>query len=85
MLIKNTATFAKKHLKKLMTKIIRQLEIIVIVNLNVEELHIAFRIPKETLAVFHNGLNYCYHFIIKELEMGLKSNLSVNEKIQKNS
>ena len=26
-----------------------------------------YSIPKETAAVFHNGSNYEFHFIIKEL------------------
>ena len=29
--------------------------------------NLRFNQPKEILAVFHNGLNYNYHYIIKEL------------------
>ena len=30
------------------------------------------RIPKEIPVIFHNGLNYDYHFIIKELVKGFE-------------
>ena len=29
--------------------------------------NLKFNVPNEILAVFHNGSNSCYHFIIKEL------------------
>ena len=46
------------------TKNIAKLQIIVIVQRNIEVLRIAYvKIP----IVFHNGSNYDYHFIIKEL------------------
>ena len=34
-------------------------------------------VPKECLIVFHNGSNYDYHFIIKELREKFKNNLLV--------
>ena len=39
--------------------------------------------PTDISVVFHNGSNYDYHFIIKELENGFEDNLNVLGKIQK--
>ena len=47
-----------------MIKIIGTLEIIAIIKVNIEVQH---NVPNEIPAVFHNGLNYDHHFIIKEL------------------
>ena len=39
----------------------------------------------EIAVVFHNGSNYDYHFIIKELASEFEENLSILEKIQKST
>ena len=41
--------------------------------------NLKFNVPNEIPAVFHNGLNNYYHFIIKELaqQMSLRENLNV--------
>ena len=44
MLIKRTVAFEKKKLKTLMIKIILELEIIVIIQVNIKILHIAYEI-----------------------------------------
>ena len=52
-----------------------QLEIIVIIQGNIEVLgmpYVIFSVPKKIPIVFHNGFNYDYHFIIKELTEELK-------------
>ena len=36
-----------------------------------------YRVPKKIPTVFHNGSNYDYHFIIKELAEEFKNNLLV--------
>ena len=63
----------KKNLKKslVMIKIIEKLRAIVILQVNIGAAHsirdLKFNVPKEILVVFHDGSNYDYHFIIKEL------------------
>ena len=50
-----------------------KLEIIVIIQENIEVLRTVYVIvPKKIPVVFHNGLNYDYYFIIKELEEEFK-------------
>ena len=34
--------------------------------------NLKYKVPKKTPIVFHNGSNYDYHFIIKELVEGFK-------------
>ena len=51
----------------------KKLEIIIIKQLDAEVLHIAYVIQKyngcnKTSIVVHNGPNYDYHFIIRELK-----------------
>ena len=70
--MQKSVIFVNKSLTINMLKIknIIKLEIIVIIQGNIEVLHIAyvkFTLPKEISIVFHNGSNYDYHFIIKEL------------------
>ena len=73
--------FVKENLKINIWKIkdIVKLEIIVIIQGNIEELHIVYNIkysvPKKIPVVFHNGSNYDYHFIIKELPEEFKEQL----------
>ena len=45
--------------------------------------NLKFNVPNEISVVFHNGSNYDYHFIIKELANEFEGNLNVLEKIQK--
>ena len=62
MKMQKSVTFVKKNLKISIWNIrnIVNLEIIVIVQGNIEALHIAS-------VIFHNASNYDYHFIIKGL------------------
>ena len=49
---------------------IKKLETIAIIQVNIEAhsiCNLKFNVPNEILVVFHNGSNYHYHFIIKEL------------------
>ena len=39
--------------------------------------NLRYTTPTETTTIFHNGSNYGYHFIIKELTEDLKDNLLV--------
>ena len=39
----------------------------VTIALNYGEINLKFNVPNEIPAVFHNGSNYGYHFIVKEL------------------
>ena len=51
-------------------KNIVKLEIFVIIQVNIEVLHICnlkYSVPKEIYTVFHNGSNYDYNFVIKSL------------------
>ena len=55
-----------------MIKIIVKLKTIVITKVNAEVFahsicNLKYIVPKEILVVFHNKLNYDYHFITKEL------------------
>ena len=67
--------FVKKNSKKNMLKIktIVRLGTILIIQGDIEVLHIhiifnlKYSVPKEIPIVFHNGSNYDYHFMIKEL------------------
>ena len=66
--------FLKKNLKIDILKIknIVKFEIILIIQENIEVIHISYvilkyNVPKKTPIVFHNGPNYDYYFIIKEL------------------
>ena len=64
--------FVQKSLKINILKInnIEKLGTIVIIQLNIELLYICnlkYGVSKEISIVFHNGSNYDYHFIIKEL------------------
>ena len=34
--------------------------------------NLKYSLPKKISIVFHNGSNYCYHFIIKELPVKFK-------------
>ena len=45
--------------------------------------NLKFNVPNEIPAVFHNGSNSDYHFIIKELGYEFEGNLNVLGKIQK--
>ena len=45
--------------------------------------NLRFNVPYEIPVIFHNGSNYGYHFIIKELGMSLRVNLNVLGKTQK--
>ena len=47
--------------------------------------NLKFNAPNEIPAVFHNGSNYDYHFIIKELADKFRENLNVLGKIQKST
>ena len=48
--------------------------------------NLKYSVLKKISIVFHNGSNYNYHFIIKELaEKNLKNNLLIWEKILKNT
>ena len=64
--------FVKKSFKisTLKIKNIVKLEIIVLVRVKTSPAHtcnLKYNVPKEILIVFHNGFNWHYHFIIKEL------------------
>ena len=61
-------TFAEKnsHTKLLKTKITKNLEAIAILQVNIE-------VQDIVSVVFHNGSNYDYHFIMKELVYEFKS------------
>ena len=41
--------------------------------------------PNEIAVVFHNGSNYYYDSMIKELQMSLEDNLNVLKKTKKNT
>ena len=45
--------------------------------------NLKLNVPYEIPVVFHNGSNYGYHFIIKELANEFEDNLNVLEKTQK--
>ena len=67
-----SATFAKTSLNinTLVIKIMVQLTAIVIMLVNTEVLHICnlkYSVTKEIPVFLHNGSNYNYHFIIKEI------------------
>ena len=56
-----------------MIEIMQKLKTIVILQVNTKTQHavlcnLKFNVPNEIPVVFHNGSNYDYHFIIKELE-----------------
>ena len=64
-------------------KNIVELEIIVIIQGNTEMLRILhsicnlkYSVPKEIPIVFHNGSNYDYHIVIKELAEKFKKHLT---------
>ena len=42
-------------------------------------------VPKKIHIAFHNGSNYDYHFIMKELAKEFENNLIVYEKTRKNT
>ena len=70
MKIQKSVIFVNKNLKINMLKIknIGKSGIIVIIQVNIEMLHIAkYSIPKKISIPFHNESNYHYHFIINEL------------------
>ena len=46
--------------------------------------NLRYSIPKEISVVFHNGSNFDYHYIIKDLAKMFERNLIVSEKIPKN-
>ena len=51
-------------------KNIVKLEMIVNIQGNIEVLHICnlkYSVPKKIIAAFHNGFNYDYRFIVKQL------------------
>ena len=52
-----------------MIKTIAKIETIAMIEVNIKVLHIAYpyNVQKEIPVVFHNGSNYDYHFIIKNL------------------
>ena len=71
---RNICCIFKDNIKINTTKIqnIAKLGTIVMIQGNIEMLHITsnnlkYSIPKEIPIVFHNGSNYDYHFIRKEL------------------
>ena len=47
--------------------------------------NLKYSVTKTIPIVFHNGSNYDYHFIIKELAEGYKKQLLVQEKTLKNT
>ena len=55
-------------------KLKKKLKIIVIIQENLEEPFIRYKIPKEIPVVFHNRSTYDYHFIIKQLVKEFKDN-----------
>ena len=55
-------------------KLKKKLKIIVIIQENLEEPFIRYKIPKEIPVVFHNRSTYDYHFIIKQLIKEFKGN-----------
>ena len=66
-----------------------KLEIIVIIQRNYKGAahsigNLKCCVPKKITIVFHNGCNYDYHFIIKELAENLKKNLFAYNKTLKN-
>ena len=68
MLIKTTVAFAKENLKIWILKNTLKFKIVVICRGAVHiTCNIRYKIPKEIPIVFHNGSNYDYHFIRKEL------------------
>ena len=46
--------------------------------------NLKYSVPKYIPIIFHNGSNYDYHFIIKELAENLKNNLFAYKKTLKN-
>ena len=73
MKMQKSVMFAEKQLKinMLKTKNIVKLEIIIIIQGNVQVLHIAcilnYSVPKWISIVFHNGSNYDYDLILRQL------------------
>ena len=66
------STCSNSNMNTLTIKNTAQLEIIVIIQVNTEVLYIAlcnlkYSSPKEILVVFHNGSNFDYNVITKEL------------------
>ena len=61
----------KESCKSSLKKFIEKLEIIAIIQVNIKAQHIVLEFKiiccNEIPVVFHNGLNYDYHFIIKRL------------------
>ena len=83
--------FVKKNLKINIWKMknVAKLEIIVIIQRNYKGAahsigNLKCCVPKKITIVFHNGSNYDYHFIIKELAENLKNNLFAYKKTLKN-
>ena len=67
-------------------KNIVKLEIIVMMQPNIEVIHICnlkYKTPKEICTIFHNEYKYDFHFIIRDLAKNLKESLLVLEKILK--
>ena len=80
MAMQKCVIFVKKILKISMLKIknIVKLGTIVIIQGNIDVLHVAYlkySVPKRILIVFHNGSNYDYHFIINELKEELEGKI----------
>ena len=80
--MQKSVLFVKKNLKINMwkLKIIKKFEIIVTIHgENKGAAHsicnLKYSIPKKIPVAFHNGSNYDYHFIIKELAEEFKNNL----------
>ena len=78
--MQKSAIFVRKIFETNMWKIknIEKLEIIIIMRENIEVLHIPcnwkYSVTKKIPIAFHNGSNYDYHFIIKELAEDIKKN-----------
>ena len=79
--MKKSAIFVKKNMKMNIWEIksIVKLEIIVIMQGIMGAAHsiynLKYSVPKKIPIAFHNGSNYDYHFIAKELAEEFKINL----------
>ena len=85
MKMQKSVIFVKKNLKINIWKIknIVKLEIIVIIQRNIK-CKLKYSVHKKIPIVFHNGSNYDYHFIIKELAEEFKKQFTCLEQNNEN-